>query len=148
LSVFEHPQAEALDGALADLVDLGLLARHARWNLVGPGFQAVRTVLDELVELARRDADRVGERAATLGHPPDGRAATVSRLSSLPRIDPGAQHDRETIAEFVTILDALTSRIQSVLEAFDNDLVTVDLFTGVLGEVERHAWTLRAQQDE
>ena len=48
----------------------------------------------------------------------------------------------------MAILDAVVSRIHSVLEAFDTDLVTVDLFTSVLAEIEKHAWMLRAQRDQ
>ena len=148
VNTVEHPQADALDGALADLIDLGLLAKQAQWNVVGPRFPAMQHLLDQLAELARTSSDRVAERAVVLGHAPDGRAATVTTLSSLPTVEPGAQNDADTIAAFVVILDAVVSRIHSVLEAFDTDLVTVDLFTSVLAEIEKCAWMLRAQRDQ
>ena len=89
----EHLQSSALDGALADLLDLGLLANQARWNIIGPRFLTMRLVLDEIADFARCSADRVAERAITLGHAPDGRAASIAKLSSLPTIEPGGLRD-------------------------------------------------------
>ena len=48
----------------------------------------------------------------------------------------------------MVILDDVVSRIHSVLEAFDTDLVTVDLFTSVLAEIEKCAWMLRNANNE
>jgi starvation-inducible DNA-binding protein len=141
----ENQQAIALDGTLADLLDLSLLAKQAHWNIVGPRFRALHLLLDDLAEMAREGADTIAERSATLGHSPDGRVATIFQLSSLPTIDPGMLHDAEAITAFLGILDAVADRIHSALEAFEKDVVTVDLFTGVLAAVEKNAWMLRAQ---
>ena len=143
-----NEQAAILDGALADLLDLGLVAKHAHWNVVGPRFSALHATLDDLAELAGDSADRVAERAATLGHPPDLRASTITTLSSLPGIDAAVLHNGAVITAFGAILDAVAARIHGALEAFDKDCVTLDLFTSVLAGVERFAWILRAQSDQ
>ena len=143
----ERPQASALDGALADLLDLGLLANQARWNIFGPRFPTMRFVLDELADFARCSADRVAERAITLGHAPDGRAASIAKLSSLPVIEPGGLRDVDVGAAFHAILDAVVDRVHTAMEAFEADLVTLHLFTGILAMIERFAWILRAQSD-
>jgi starvation-inducible DNA-binding protein len=148
VNAFGHGQAGALDGALASLLDLSLLTKHAHWNVVGPRFASLHELLDELSGIASIGADRVAERAVTLGHAPDGRAPTVATLTSLPSIDPGAQTDSATLVAFLAILDVFTSCIHAALEAFESDLVTVDLFTHVLADVERCAWMLRAQRDQ
>src|SRR5262245_66412054 len=36
-----NPRATTLDGTLADLLDLALLAKHATWNVYGPRFEAL-----------------------------------------------------------------------------------------------------------
>jgi starvation-inducible DNA-binding protein len=143
----ENEQAGALDGALADLLDLSLLAKQAHWNVVGPRSSALHALFDDLAALARESADCVAERAATLGHPPDGRTATVTAVSSLPSVDAGLLHNGDVIPAFVAILDAVADRIHSVLEAFDKDCVSLNLFTSILAGVERFAWMLRAQSD-
>ena len=144
----ESDQASALDGALADLLDLSLLAKQAHWNVVGPRFRAMHRLLDELSCLARGSADLVAERAVTLGHSPDGRAATIVTLTSLPSVERGMLRDAEVITAFVAILDVVADRIHAALEAFEEDFVTVDLFTKVLADVEKFAWMLRAQSDQ
>ncbi len=82
--------AEALQGALVDLVDLALVAKQIHWNIVGPRFRSVHLQLDEVVASARTHSDTVAERASALGVPPDGRAATVangSGIKTTPRPD-------------------------------------------------------------
>jgi starvation-inducible DNA-binding protein len=148
IAVPGNEQAAALDGALADLLDLSLVATHAHWNVVGPRFGSLHSLLDALAELARDSADRVAERAATLGHPPDGRSATVTALSSLPTVHAGALPNGDVLAVFGLILDAVAARIRGALEAFENDFVTLDLFTAVLAGIERFAWMLRAQSEQ
>jgi starvation-inducible DNA-binding protein len=142
----ENRQASGLDGTLADLLDLGLLAKHARWNLVGPRFGAIQLILDELADFARAGADQVAERAVTLGHPPDGRSVAIATQSSLPAVEPGALWDANAITAFMAVLEALAARIHSGLEAFETDLVTLGLLTSLLATVERYGWMLRAQQ--
>ena len=142
-----NEQAAALDGVLASLLDLSLVAKQAHWNVVGPRFSALHALLGDLAALARESADRVAERAAILGHPPDGRAATIAALSSLPTFDAAVLHNGEVITAFGAILDAVADHIHGALEAFDKDFVTLNLFTSVLAGVERFAWMLRAQSD-
>jgi starvation-inducible DNA-binding protein len=141
----ENQQACALDGALVDLLDLGLLAHQAQWNLFGPGFGSMHLLLDELADAARDSANRIAERSVMLGRSADGRAATIAALSSLPRLEPGSLRDVDAISAFGNLLEAVTIRIQSALDAFEKDLVTTDLFTGILAAIERYAWILRAQ---
>jgi starvation-inducible DNA-binding protein len=143
----EHLQSSALDGALADLLDLGLLANQARWNIIGPRFLTMRLLLGEIADFARSSADRVAERAITLGHAPDGRAASIAKLSSLPNIEPGELRDVVVGAAFDAILDAVVDRVHTAMEAFETDLVTLHLFTGILAMTEKYAWMLRAQSD-
>jgi starvation-inducible DNA-binding protein len=143
----EFRQSSALDGALADLLDLALLANQARWNIVGPRFVTMRLVLDEVADFARNSADRVAERAITLGHTPDGRASSIATLSSLPIIEPGVLRDAGAITAFDAILEAVVDRVHTAMEAFEADLVTLDVFTAILGMIEKYAWMLRAQSD-
>jgi starvation-inducible DNA-binding protein len=143
----ENRQAAALDGALADLLDLGLIAKHAQWNVVGPAFGELHALFDDLARLAGASAEGVAERSVTLGHPPDGRSGAIVRLSSLPTVQPGVLHDDEAIGLLAAVVDAVVARLRSGLEAFETDPVSAGLFTAVLADVERFAWILRAHRD-
>src|SRR6201994_3314921 len=61
-----------LQDRLNSLNDLALTLKHVHWNVVGPNFVAVHTMLDPQVEAVRAMADAVAERIAALGGSPVG----------------------------------------------------------------------------
>jgi starvation-inducible DNA-binding protein len=74
----------ALAQTVTDLISLGLVAKQAHWNVVGPGFRNLHLLLDELADVARNGGDLVAERAVSRGHHPDGRPDTVARNNPFP----------------------------------------------------------------
>ena len=63
---------ETLQIRLHALNDLALTLKHIHWNVVGPQFIAVHTMLDPQVDGVRVMVDDVAERIATLGGSPTG----------------------------------------------------------------------------
>src|SRR3954468_2888209 len=61
-----------LQDRLHALNDLQLTLKHIHWNVVGPHFIAVHTMLDPQVEAVRLMCDTIAERIATLGQSPVG----------------------------------------------------------------------------
>jgi Ferritin-like domain len=61
-----------LQERLNSLNDLALTLKHVHWNVVGPNFIAVHTMLDPQVEAVRGMVDQTAERIATLGGSPCG----------------------------------------------------------------------------
>src|ERR1700689_580030 len=61
-----------LQDRLNALNDLALTLKHVHWNVVGPHFIAVHTMLDPQVEAVRAMVDATAERIATLGGSPVG----------------------------------------------------------------------------
>ena len=61
-----------LQDRLNSLNDLALTLKHIHWNVVGPNFIAVHTMLDPQVNAVRLMADETAERIATLGGSPSG----------------------------------------------------------------------------
>ncbi|MEU8021978.1 MULTISPECIES: Dps family protein [Micromonospora] len=138
---------EALQQALADLINLGMLAKQAHWNLVGPHFRSLHLHLDELADLARRHADEVAERAAAVGFNPDGRAATVAAQSALPTLDHGDVEEGTAVEVVVDALFALIRTLrQAVADTATSDPISQDLLTGVTAAVEQQHWLFRAQR--
>jgi starvation-inducible DNA-binding protein len=69
-----------LQDRLNALNDLALTLKHVHWNVVGPNFIAVHTMLDPQMEAVRAMVDETAERIATLGGSPSGTpGALVSR---------------------------------------------------------------------
>src|ERR1700734_4517920 len=63
---------DLLQDRLNSLNDLALTLKHIHWNVVGPQFIAVHTMLDPQVDAVRLMADETAERIATLGGSPAG----------------------------------------------------------------------------
>jgi starvation-inducible DNA-binding protein len=136
--------ARALDQTTADLINLSLVAKHAHWNLVGPGFGSLHLLLDELADVAREGGDRVAERSMTLGRNPDGRPETVAERNSLTSLDAGPINDAEMIDSFGPILEIVTTRLFASISASSCDLITQGVFIDVAERLERLAWMIRA----
>src|ERR1700685_2589984 len=64
--------AGLLQERLNALNDLALTLKHIHWNVVGPHFIAVHTMLDPQVDAVRLMVDQTAERIATLGGSPSG----------------------------------------------------------------------------
>ncbi|MBE8473686.1 Dps family protein [Streptomyces justiciae] len=138
--------AEALQGALVDLVDLALVAKQIHWNVVGPRFRSVHLQLDEVVDIARTHSDTVAERASALGVPPDGRAATVAAGSGIGAVSEGWVKDADAVGALVDALGAVIGRMRERVAATgDADPVSQDLFIGITADLEKHHWMFQAE---
>lgn len=138
--------ADALQGALVDLVDLSLVAKQIHWNVVGPRFRSVHLQLDEVVDTARMHSDTVAERASTLGVSPDGRAATVSRSSGIGDVAAGWVKDVDAVGTLVDALGAVITRMRERVEATgEADPVSQDIFIGITADLEKHHWMFQAE---
>ncbi|MEO3871498.1 DNA starvation/stationary phase protection protein [Nonomuraea sp. B12E4] len=139
--------AEALQGALVDLIDLSLVAKQAHWNLVGPHFRPIHLQLDEVTELARKHMDEIAERAVALGINPDGRAATVARTTKLPQPEGGWLEDGKVVATMTDLLDGISKRMHERVRTTDEpDPVTQDLLIAVAQEIDEQHWMFQAQR--
>ncbi len=136
-----------LQGALADLLDLSLIAKQAHWNVVGPHFRSLHLHLDELVGIARRYVDEVAERSAAIGVSPNGKARTVAETSGLPAFPDGWTSDVDTIDAIVATLEKLVERMRERIDETEkSDLVTQDLLIEIARELEQQHWMWQAQR--
>ncbi|MGN9839556.1 Dps family protein [Nonomuraea sp. H19] len=140
--------AEALQGALVDLIDLSLVAKQAHWNLIGSHFRSVHLQLDEVTELARRHMDTIAERAVAIGANPDGRAATIARSSRLQQLESGWLEDGKVVATITDVLDGISRRMHERVRTTDEpDPVTQDLLIAVAQDVDKQHWMFQAMTE-
>ncbi|QDY79352.1 Dps family protein [Streptomyces qinzhouensis] len=136
----------ALQGALVDLVDLGLVAKQVHWNVMGPRFRSVHLQLDEVVDTARLHSDTVAERCSAIGVPPDGRAATVAARSAIGGVPEGWVKDTDAVRIMVDALGAVISRMRERIGVTgDPDPVSQDIIIGLTADLEKHAWMFQAE---
>ncbi|MFJ9559604.1 Dps family protein [Streptomyces fuscichromogenes] len=138
--------AQALQGALVDLVDLALAAKQIHWNVVGQRFRTVHLQLDEVVDTVRAHSDTVAERASALGVSPDGRAATVAADSGIGPVPGGWVKDSDAVAALVDALGAVITRMRErVTVTAEPDPVSQDILIGITADLEKHHWMFQAE---
>ena len=138
---------EALQGAVVDLVDLGLVAKQVHWTVVGPGFRTVHQQLDDLVATARQHTDTLAERAATIGVLPDGRALALREQSRVPQPDLRWIPADEAVALAVEALDGVVARMRDRIATAEEDAVSQDLLVQATGALEKQLWMWRAESN-
>src|SRR6201991_3957712 len=117
--------ATILQDRLNALNDLARTLKHVHWNVVGPHFIAVHTMLDPQVDAVRVMVDDVAERIATLGGSPVG---TPGALVAQRSWDDYSIGRAETNAHLAALDIVYTGIIEDQRAAIDNteetDVVT------------------------
>jgi starvation-inducible DNA-binding protein len=136
---------ELLQGRLTALIDLELTLKHIHWNVVGPSFIGVHTMIDPQVDAVRLMVDAIAERIATMGGMPVGTPGYVSAN----RTWEDYSILRATTMEHLRALDVVYSGIvkdhRAAVEELDElDLVTQDMLVGQLDQLEQFQWFVRA----
>jgi starvation-inducible DNA-binding protein len=146
--VDSHDAGEIIDllqDRLNALNDLALTLKHIHWNVVGPHFIAVHTMLDPQVDAVRLMVDSTAERIATLGGSPAGTpGALVAGRSwddySLGRADAIA-HLGALDVVYGGIIEAHRKAIEATEET---DPVTQDMLIAQAAQLEQFHWFVRA----
>jgi starvation-inducible DNA-binding protein len=134
-----------LQDRLNSLNDLALTLKHVHWNVTGPNFIAVHTMLDPQVEAVRAMVDAVAERIATLGGSPVGTPGALVKQRdwddySIGR-DDAIAHLGALDVVYAGIIEANRAAIEETEEL---DPVTQDLLIGQAGQLEQFHWFVRA----
>ena len=136
----------ALNLCLADGLDLHSHIKVAHWNVKGPHFAALHPQFETFAVGLAGFNDALAERAVTLGGVAHGTTRQVAKASRLPEYPPEAMRDLElarAVAERIEVYLTGARESRSVGERL-GDTDTVDLLTGVITELEKDAWFLRA----
>ncbi len=134
-----------LQDRLDSLSDLALTLKHVHWNVIGPNFIAVHTMLDPQVDAVRVMADETAERIAALGGSPGGTpGGLVERRDwddySIGRAD-AIEHLGALDVAYAGIIEAHRAAIEATEEL---DPVTQDMLIGHSGQLEQFHWFVRA----
>jgi starvation-inducible DNA-binding protein len=134
-----------LQDRLNSLNDLALTLKHVHWNVTGPNFIAVHTMLDPQVEAVRAMVDETAERIAALGGSPVGTPGALVKARdwddySIGRADAIA-HLGALDVVYAGIIEAHRAGIDTTEEL---DLVTQDMLIGQARQLEEFHWFVRA----
>ena len=135
-----------LQDTLVDLLDLAMAGKQLHWSVVGPEFRPVHLQLDELVDDWHDMADMVAERAVAIGYWPDGQASAVVAGRESDDVARGPVEDHQVVRELAHRIAATSERIRSRMDRLgDLDLVSQDVLVGIVKDMEKQQWMVRAQ---
>jgi starvation-inducible DNA-binding protein len=141
---------ESLAGALADGLDLHSQIKVAHWNVKGPHFAAFHPLFEGFATTLAGFNDAVAERAVTLGARVGGTARQVAKVSRLHEPPSDVVKDLELAAQLADrieqYLDGARAARDVAEKAGDQD--TQDLLTGIVEELEKNGWFLRASLEK
>jgi starvation-inducible DNA-binding protein len=134
-----------LQDRLNSLNDLALTLKHVHWNVVGPNFIAVHTMLDPQVDAVRAMVDETAERIATLGGSPVGTPGALVAQRSWDDYSIGRASTQEHLGAldvvYVGVIEAHRAAIETTEEL---DPVTQDMLIGQSEQLEQFHWFVRA----
>ena len=144
------PVVELLNERLADVLDLGLQAKQAHWNVKGPHFIALHELFDKVYEAAAEYVDLVAERVVQLGGNAHGTVRLAAANSSLTEYPA----DLTDAARHVDLLAQAMARFgQSVRAGIERaqllgDADTADILTEISRGTDKYLWFVEAHQQK
>ncbi|MET0422925.1 MAG: DNA starvation/stationary phase protection protein [Actinoplanes sp.] len=134
-----------LQNRLNALNDLALTLKHVHWNVVGPNFIAVHTMLDPQVDAVRLMVDALAERIATLGGSPIGTPGALVAQRSWDDYSIGRADTNAHLAALDLVYHGVIEDHRDAIEKTDEpDPVTQDLLIGQASQLEQFHWFVRA----
>lgn len=137
---------DLLNQRLADVLDLGLQAKQAHWNVKGPNFIALHGLFDKVADELEGFSDEIAERAVALGGVALGTVQIIAEHSKLAPYPLTIVSGREHVAALAAALAKFGKTARTAIDAATKigDADTADLFTGVSREVDKLLWLVEA----
>ena len=138
--------AKLLNERLADLIDLGLQAKQAHWNVKGPNFIALHKLFDEIAGETQEYVDEVAERAVALGGTAEGTLKAVSKRTTLADYSLKIVNGRDHLDAFSSALAATGEKVRAAIDQATEigDADSADLFTGISRGLDKSLWFVEA----
>lgn len=134
-----------LQDRLNSLNDLALTLKHVHWNVTGPNFIAVHTMLDPQVEAVRAMVDQAAERITALGGSPIGTPGALVAQRDWNDYSIGRADAVEHLGALDVVYSGITEAHRAAIDATEElDLVTQDMLIGQSGQLEQFHWFIRA----
>ncbi len=136
---------DLLQDRLNSLNDLALTLKHIHWNVVGPQFIAVHTMLDPQVDAVRLMVDETAERIATLGGSPCGTPGALVKARSWDDYSLGRDDALAHMGALDIVYAGVIEAHRKAIEATEEpDPVTQDMLIGQAAKLEQYHWFVRA----
>ncbi|GAB6929257.1 Dps family protein [Paenibacillus sp. JCM 10914] len=124
---------------------LGVKLHHYHWFVKGPQFYVLHEKFEELYNTAAGYVDELAERLLAVGGKP---AATMSQYLQLATLKEASNEEsaEQMVGQLVADFRQLAEELKAGIDAAgqEHDDATADLLTGMMSNVQKHAWMLSA----
>jgi starvation-inducible DNA-binding protein len=125
--------------------DLALTLKHVHWNVTGPNFIAVHTMLDPQVDAVRAMADTTAERIATLGGSPVGTPGALVSQRNWDDYSIGRASALEHLGALDVVYAGIIEAQRGAVDATEDlDPITQDMLIEQSAQLEQFHWFVRA----
>jgi starvation-inducible DNA-binding protein len=137
--------ARILQERLVSLIDLSLTLKHIHWNVVGPFFIGVHTMIDPQVAGVLAMIDKTAERIATLGSAPNGLPGNLVASRTWNDYSLSRARVPEHLAALNDVFSGIISDHRIAVDVTgDLDPITQDLLIEQTASLETYQWFVRA----
>lgn len=134
-----------LNQEVANFTLLYTKLHNYHWFVTGKGFFQLHAKFEELYDYVTEKLDEIAERLLQVDGKPVATLKEVLDLATLKEATGEENVDgmiQSVLNDFTQLNEEFTRGIKLAEE--ENDPVTVDLFTGIKADLEKHIWMLRA----
>jgi starvation-inducible DNA-binding protein len=137
--------AATLQERLVSLIDLSLTLKHIHWNVVGPFFIGVHTMIDPQVAGVLAMIDKTAERIATLGSAPNGLPGNLVKARTWEDYSLSRARVPEHLVALNEVFSGIINDHRIAVEVTgDLDPITQDLLIEQTATLETYQWFVRA----
>jgi starvation-inducible DNA-binding protein len=136
---------DLLQDRLNSLNDLALTLKHVHWNVTGPNFIAVHTMLDPQVDAVRTMADVTAERMAALGGSPVGTPGALVKQRDWDDYSIGRADAIAHLGALDLVYGGIIAAYRDAIDETEQlDLVSQEMLIEQTGQLEQFQWFVRA----
>ncbi|CAM2976656.1 DNA starvation/stationary phase protection protein [Paenibacillus sediminis] len=130
---------------IANWTVLDMKLHNYHWFVKGADFFTLHSKFEELYSEASEIIDEVAERLLAIGGKPIATLKEVMQYTTLQEAE-GQATAEQMVGAIVKDFDQLKGEIKEAIKVSDddNDVVTSDMFTEILGKLDKHTWMLNA----
>ena len=139
---------ELLQARLADSLALQLQCKQAHWNVKGPHFIGLHKLFDDVYADVVSYTDEIAERLVQLGGTALGTAPVITKQTKLDEYPLDITRGEDHVDALSSALAAFGKHCRKAIEQSDDmgDAVTADMFTRIVGGVDKWLWFVEAHQ--
>lgn len=141
---------DKLNVFLANLAVMNIKVHNLHWNVVGPNFPVIHKLTEEIYKMFQCQFDEVAEMMKMQNKMPMGTMAQYLENTTVEEIEPREYAGYEVIDELASDCEnimALAKEIRDEADKEDNFMIA-NLMEDYLACYAKHAWMIRAMQEE